>query len=342
MTLTDFEAWGDSNPRSQQVALGPSDVHTCLRQSAYAHHGVPETNPQRSEKARHGSLIHLGWSKMVEAQRGTESTEVEVWVPGLRAPGHADDVDWTQHVVNDVKTKSDLAWHIWVTRGVPEDVWDQVELYAYGLISTEESRNPQPDTVMSVTLWTLAITAINRETGEEARFERPANYFRGNTLASYLAARQRVLDDSTHPEQIPREGNGPATGFPCDYCPWLDACWPQPDDENLSPQAAMIKDDPTMIATALADYAEAQAAESKAAAMKKSARAFLQGLPDGDYGDYTLHWTGGRPLPDDVDKDAAVAKLAALGLDVPMKANRTSRRAIQVRRKPPEPTEDTL
>jgi len=342
MTLTDFEAWGDSNPRSEQVALGPSDIARCLRQAAYAHHHVPPTNPQRSEKARHGSLIHLGWSKMVAERRGEGSTEVEVYVPGLRAPGHADDVDWEQRVVNDVKTKGDTGWHTWVTRGVPDDVWDQVELYAYGLICTEESENPQPNTVTSVTPWTLAITAINRESGEEARFERPANPDAGRRLAEHLAARQRTLDDSTSPEQIPREGSGPATGFPCDYCPWMDQCWPKSDDPTLSPQSQMIRSDPAMIAVALADYAEAQAVESKAAAMKKSARAFLQGLPPGDYGDYTLAWSGGRPLPDEPDKDAAVRKLADLGLDVPMATGRKSRSAIQVRRKPPEPQEDRL
>lgn len=336
MTLTDFETWGDSNPRSQQVALGPSDIARCLRQAAYAHHGVLPSNPQSRNKARHGSLIHLGWAKMVEAQRGPESTEVEVHIPGLRASGHADDVDWDNRVVNDVKTKNDPSWHTWVTHGVPDDVWEQVELYAYGLICAEEATTPQPNP------WTLAITVINRETGDEARFERPANPSEGKRLATYLASRQQVLDDSTHPEQIPREGSGPDTGFPCDYCEWMDACWPRPTDPDLSPQSETIKEDPQMIAMVLADYAEAQAVESKAASMKKSARAFLQGLPTGDYGDYTLDWTGGRSLPDEPDKDAAVRKLADLGLDVPMATGRKSRSSIRVRRKAPEPEEDTL
>lgn len=321
---SDLEEWDASRPRNAQVALGPSDTGRCLRQAAFAHHGIPPTDDRSRGQARLGSLIHAGWSAMLATRPEWMHREpdVEIQVPGLKAVGHADDVDWQRHVVNDVKTVNGRRWDRWVTFGVSEDAWDQVELYAHGLRWTV---NPGP--------WSVRITVINRETGDEAGYERPSDPARGAWLAERLVDRQALLDASRSPQDIAREGSGPDRGFPCDYCDWMTACWP-PAEGDLTPQAVTIAEDPEAIEAAGEDYLAAAEALKKFDDAKKDARAFLGGIPKGDYGHVRIGWRGGRPGPPEPDPAAAVALLEQMGVEVPMR-RKQSARSISVTRVPP-------
>lgn len=332
---TDLRRWDEDRPRTQQPSVGPSDTGGCIRQHAYRHHRTEPSDRKRSEAAaRLGSLIHLGYAAML-TQMDLPGRESEVWVtlPGLRAPGRADDVDRINRVVLDVKTTSGRAFTRWCTYGLPERMWDQVDIYAYGLWLLDGPAGEPHN-------WTLAILLINRETGEEQRFERPADPDHGARLVELLIQEQEALDASNSPEEFPREGAGPGRGMPCDWCPWMRRCWGPPRHDGLSEQSASVADDPAAVAAHADAYLTAREEESKAKRIKDDARAFLEGLPPGLYGDAEIGWTGGNPTPPVPDADAMADLLTSLGYPVPLSPAGRTRRSISVKRVAPEPVRD--
>src|SRR5262245_23600604 len=321
---SEIRKWDEDRPRTQQRGVGPSDIGGCRRQHAYRWHDTPASDPKRSAAAaRLGSLIHLGYAAMIDSLGlPNRETEVEVVLPGLPAKGRADDVDRAARVVLDVKTAKAASFDRWVTYGLPERMWDQCDIYAYGIALHDPGD------------WTLAILLINRETGEEQRFERPASPERGEYLLRLLVAEQTALDASEHPEEFLRDGAGPGRGMPCDWCPWLRRCWGPPRTDGLSEQSATIADDPAAIAAHVADYLDAREDEAKAKRLKDDARAFLEGLPAGPYGDAEVGWSGGNPTEPVPDADAMVELLGSLGFPVPMTSGGRTRRSIHVKRAP--------
>lgn len=314
--LSTLEEWDADNPRHGQVTLGPSDTGACLRRSAYRLHGYEPSDEQRAlNEARFGSLLHAGWSAVINALGDpSHQADVVVHIPELMAAGHADDVDFGSKVVTDLKTAKDRTWQRWVNNGIPDRMWDQVELYAYGLVSTDYE-GP----------WTLCVQLLNRETGQVAPFERAADLERGQMLAERLAERQEALIASASPDDIAREGAGPDTGFPCDWCEFLTLCWPPPEDSDLSAQSVTIAEDPYLIELTLNDYLLASAEESKAKRAKEEARAFLTGLKPQTYGTIQLTWRGGNDKGEVDDAEAAIRKLHDLGIDVPTKRKVTAK-----------------
>jgi len=324
---SDLTRHDDARPRHAQRTLGPSDTGRCLRQAAYAHHDTTPTEPDRAKQAaRLGSLLHLGYAVVVrDLGDPFRNTEVEVVIPGLAAPGHADDVDWRHRVVLDLKTAKDRTWQRWVTYGLPDRMWDQVELYGYGL------------SIVAPGEWTVGIVLLNRETGEEARFERAGDPDRGRDLADVLVARQEALDASERPEEFPREGNGPGRGMPCDWCPWVSECWGTVDTDctQLSVQAAIIADSPAAIESTGLAYLAARETESKAQEAKATARVYLQGIPAGTYGTVKITWRGGREAEMVPDPEAMEERLVDLGEHVPMMPGKTRAASINVTRAAP-------
>src|SRR5262245_17349672 len=216
---SDLHRYDDGKPRTHQQSVGPSDTGGCRRQHAYRWHDTPKDSAPRSEAAaRLGTLLHLGWSVMIKRLDDPgRQADVKITLPGLPAPGYADDVDYTHRVCTDLKSTSDRAYQRWITYGLPERMWDQVEIYAYGLYVQHTPELPGD--------WTLRIVLLNRETGHETPFERPADHDRGRLLTDALAAEQARLEASGSPYEFPRDGAGPGRGFPCDWCPWLRTCW---------------------------------------------------------------------------------------------------------------------
>ncbi len=327
--LSLLEEWEAQHERHAQALLGPSDVDRCLRQSAYVLHGVPPSDEEKSkQKAQFGSLLHLGWAEMIRALgKAHHQAEVKIEIPGLLRGGTSDDVDYQRRVVNDLKTASDRAWTRYVNHGLPERMWDQVEIYAYGLWLAEDEASGLVEMASS---WTLAIALLNRESGQIAPFEQAADVVRGARLVERLAARQQVLMDSASPEEIPREGDGPDAGFPCDWCPFVSRCWPQPVGD-LSPQAMTIAEDPYQIELALNAYLTAAGEASKAKKAQDAARVYLTGLEAKTYGSMTLGWRGGRTIDDEPDGDEAVRMLREMGIEPPTKTRKTAKQ-ISVKR----------
>jgi hypothetical protein len=314
--LIDYD---DTRPRTAKIKLGPSDVGRCLRQAGYRHHGVAPSDYRSNRLARLGTLLHLGYATL--AQREGLRTEVPVgFDTGLS--GTADVVDDDTHTVTDLKTTSRRGYTRALTYGPYESQWDQLEVYAYGL-----------GFECGVFDWTLRLVLINRETGEEATFARPADAERGAQLVEELDHRQTQLDTSTSPDELPREGSGPGRGMPCDWCEWCTACWGV-GQNGRSPQAELIVDDPEKVADTLETYLDAGAAEREAGKVKGDARAYLTGLPAGDYRGLRLDWRGGGEQPARPDADAMAAALIAAGMEVPY-TKPESRRSIAVSRVAP-------
>lgn len=340
---TDMQVWDAAHARTRQKNLGPSDVGRCLRQSGYNWHDVPRTDERSRGRALLGSLMHLGWAAIIAAANDPNRlAEVEVTIPDL-GTGHADDVDFDARVVNDLKSASARSYERYVTSGLPDSYWDQPDLYAYGLwleeatsISIAHPDRAMPDIIASMEPWTLRVTLVNRESGEEMPFEQAADLERGAYLAQRMVERQRMLEASTVPEDLPREGAGPGRGFPCDYCDWVTACWGGEREDGLSPQAALIADDEAAIVATLAEYRTAADELGKLEKVKADARAALTGLPGGDYGDYRLTWRGGNPKAPEPDVGAALEMLDELGVPVPQRDGLKTNVTISVTRRKPD------
>jgi hypothetical protein len=321
---SDLTRYDQDKPRTLQQSVGPSSTGGCRRQHAYRWHQTPpDPGATRSEAAaRYGTLLHMGWSVMIRrlGEPGREP-DVRIEIPGLPAPGYADDVDWAAAVVTDLKTTSGRAYASWCTYGVPERFWDQVEVYAYGL--RRRARLP----------WTLRIVLFNRETGDEQPFERPADPAYGEHLAAQLVAEQARLEASDSPYEFPRDGAGPGRGMPCDWCSWLRQCW-GPGRDGMSAQASTVVDDPAEVAARARDYLAAGAEARKFKRAQDDARAFLEGLPAGQYEDVVLGWSGGNPRPPGPDPDAMAETLEWLGIPTPLREGGRTNRTIRVTKVP--------
>jgi hypothetical protein len=306
-TMTRFM---DRKQEGKSYLIGPSGVGACNRQQAYRYFKVPASDFKSKDKADLGTLLHLGWSAMLAAmfdpteRRG----DVKITVPGLPRPGEADDVDFVNLIITDLKSANDRAWQAAINRDGPyENYWDQVEVYAYGL-RVEFGGD-----------WTLRIVLFNTEKGGEVEFTRPANPERGERLASIMAARHEALAAAVAgdgaPEDFPQEGNGPNTGFPCDWCEYVTLCWGDWEGD-LSPQAASIVEDPALVAEKAAEYLAARDEESAAKKRKDGAFAFLRGIR-GTFGDFAVTQTAdgeGEMVP---DVEAMLDTFTVNGLTVP-------------------------
>jgi len=308
-TMTRFM---DEKQAGKSGLVGPSSVGKCYRSLAYRYHRTPQSDHRSKDKADLGTLLHLGWSALIGQSYDPAIREADVvlsW-PELPRAGEADDVDWNEQIVTDLKSANGRAWQSMVDRGGPyANYWDQAEMYALACSRmTEDSQ------------WTLRIVLINTETGERVEFTQPADPTRGKALVESLAERHAALMMSVamggSPEDFPQEGKGPGRGFPCDWCEWTSQCWPDPTGGALSPQAATIVDDPDAIAQAAADYKRFAAMESEAKKGKYDCAAYLKGIV-GTFGEWSVSQTKDGAPQEVLDEDAAVEALTAAGIPVP-------------------------
>lgn len=328
MTNIEELIWGRLARRQEDragEAIGPSGVDNCYRQQAYSQLGVPQSNPMSTRKADAGTLYHYGIGALLADVPGID-TEVSLTIPGLSRPGVADIIDWAHGLLIDIKTYGDRAYEARVNAGGPYDhQWDQLQLYGLGVHATDDLEQE----------WDLAILAINRDNGDHTVWTQPFDLGRAQMLAAKIegrqaaidAAKQRVLDTANivlgsdapvvEAEQFPQEGNGPGRGMPCDYCPWLDRCWPAPFDLSLTPQSASVSEDAVKVAHHAETYLSASAKVKEWEAVKFTAMEFLRGLV-GKYDTFKITQVGkGEPV-EVPDVDTMLAEYAARGEGVPM------------------------
>ena len=223
--------------------LGRAPANQCYRRSAYEYLDVQPSDQRSTSAADLGTLLHLGWSGLI-AQRfdpAERAADVPVQPTGMPRPGEADDVDFVNKVVTDLKSARASVYESWGRNGVYEDYWNQLEVYALGLAEKYGGD------------WTMRVLAFNRETGEHCEYERAADPEVGRALVDKIAERHANLTrdaagamahDNVDPLDVvalyPREGAGPGRGMPCNYCPFVSMCWPEPTSDDGTPQSATI------------------------------------------------------------------------------------------------------
>lgn len=317
-----YRQWMDDRQAERDFTIGPSGSHTCYRQQAYMYLEVPSTRKKDTNAADLGTLLHLGWSAMIRSQFDPEvrRPDVSIMVPGLPRAGSADDVDYVNHVVTDLKSAKDRVWQMWLNQGSPYDsYWDQVELYALGLRSLLGGD------------WTMRIVAFNRETGQKQEYERPADPEVGAAIAAKIERRHAALmvsrrevasgasDVQAELDLYPREGRGPGMGMPCDWCPFMDQCWqmpPQGEGGPSTPQAFSVREDATAVGEWAREYVEARTTAGKHYDQQKQAGEFLRGIegvfPDANGVSYRIGMSGGKPSTAP-DCEAMIERLESLG-----------------------------
>lgn len=329
-----------------RFALGPSAASKCYRQAAYEYLDVPMSEPpeskaRKTDAADLGTLLHLGWSAMIRSRYSPEerAPDVPLHAEGMPRGGEADDVDFVNRVVGDVKSTKDNVWQMWMRQGPYESHWEQLEVYALALRQQYGGD------------WTKRVIAINRETGQIENFERPADPEVGQAIVDRIAARHASLTEAqTHVllgdaqpldlvDQFPREGKGPGRGMPCDWCPFLSACWPDPTGPDGTPQSAtMDPDDVAAIASMASDYLTLSATAKKAYDARDDIKPFLAGLdvavPDPQDPNYelTVKMVGGNPGKPEYDCEAMAEKLEGLGY-APIMRETTTARYVRIGRR---------
>lgn len=202
--------------QTHSYLIGPSGNSDCYRKQAYKYGGYPEQETPK-EAANLGTLLHLGWSNMLSQMFDPDERrgDVPVIIPGLPRSGEADDVDFKNQIVTDVKSTSARSFDYWANKGIPTSIWDQLQLYAFGL--TEEY-GPT---------WRIRVVAIDRESGRMAEYDRKFFPNRAAKVIAKLKERHEsiiaALSCGEGPDAFPREGTG--SGFPCDWCGFREVCW---------------------------------------------------------------------------------------------------------------------
>ncbi|HEY4630688.1 MAG TPA: hypothetical protein VIG96_05245, partial [Blastococcus sp.] len=177
----------------------------------------------------------------------------------------------------------------------------------------------------------LRIRYLSRDSGEDVVFEADHDPALTAEAIVWLSDVYATVDGDG-PEAVPRDGFGPGVDTMCDWCPFLDMCWGLPVDAGTegedSRQARLTVTDQDYV-EAVHDYDAWRAAENEAKRHKEFARERLRGR-SGAAGDLYCEWSGGG-LRTQVDKDAAVERLAELGEVVPTRRVR-SPQAVRVTR----------
>jgi len=321
-------AWMQEQQKDRSPFIGPSGATDCIKRHGYRYLGIAASDGVDLGSAHMGTMLHLAYSQIIRESFSPDErdTEVEIDWGGPR-PGSADDVDYVNRVVTDLKSTSgrSLAW--WMEHGVTESYWEQLSLYGLGLYEQHRGN------------WTLRITAIVVD-GNEAEypkgtlhtFEQPLDVGRAEALRGFVMERHERLmelrsrvqvgeEPGSLVESLEREGDGPGT-FPCDWCEFASRCWPVPTDLDRTPQSETIFEDEAKVGEVAAEYKEWAARESEAKREKKKLQAFLKGVtgvfvgPDG--ATYTVTKVGGEPKQV-VDTDALVARVEEIDGVVPMK-----------------------
>ncbi|GAB3315143.1 hypothetical protein GCM10027451_30740 [Geodermatophilus aquaeductus] len=311
--------------RSRQRMIGASELGECRRRAAYRIARRRPTNTRTGLQAFIGTELHRG---VLRALRREYGGLTEVALRGEQVKGRCD--WWHAPVVEDLKTTSRFGFERVLTRGVPVRHWFQVAVYGW-LLRTGQTADRRLPAGTGQDVDGLRLRYLSRDSGEDVVFEADADpALTAEALMWLTEVYGTVEDDGV--DAVPRDGFGPGVDTMCDWCPFLDLCWGPPVDEEtegeVSRQSRLTVTDEDYV-TAVRDYDTWRATETEARRQKEYARERLRGR-SGPAGDLHCEWSGGG-LRTQVDKDAAVERLAELGEVVPTRRTR-SPRTIRVTR----------
>ncbi|MFI1436530.1 PD-(D/E)XK nuclease family protein [Streptomyces lydicus] len=316
-------------PRSLQTQLGASDT-VCGRRAAYILHDVTPTDHADKRAAILGTFIHYG---LLESARTEYGWLVERSVQDDLIRGHVDVVQLdaataarlpARHrpvipadvlTVEDVKTKSTYMWDRVLRYGATAAELRQVHLYA-GALHEVGFENVPGQRYLSrlgpLDIGRIRFRFINRDSGAEHIQEIDFDPQRAAEAQWWV---ERV-GETSDPEEMPRDFNGPGLDAICDYCPFRSLCWPG-TAPGVPEQTALIHNDADR-EQALIDYVKGHELVSEGNRIKTFARKKLDQSPAGIYGPNRLSWRGGNDEEKD-DVEAMVDLHEVAGIAVPMK-----------------------
>ncbi|MFJ4412959.1 hypothetical protein [Streptomyces sp. NPDC088925] len=332
----------DDRPRSRQRSLGASDT-TCERRAAYILAGTERTDPSDKRAAILGTYAHEG---LLRSARRRYGWLIETKVGDDLIRGHIDAVHLDEQTarrlpkrlrpvepadvvtVEDVKTKSTYLWDRVVRYGATEAELRQAYLYAY-LLRTVGWRDVWGQKPLArlgaVDVRRIRFRFVNRDNGEEHIQTFDYDEVEG-ARARWWVERVSELDG---PDDAERTFNGPGLSYICDNCPFRSACWGTPNPPGAAPQTILIHDDADR-ARALEEYVRGHALETEGKALKKLARAKMDGSAEGVYGANELVWSGGREVAEEVpDRERMLDTFVELGVEYPERTEPDWRRMEQ-------------
>lgn len=283
------------------LGIGPSDTANCPKAIEFRER-PPEDfvrAPEDKRPARIGAMIHRDWITVDRALYPWRLHEYPVPIPGLDSPNiKVDRYDPITGDVDDAKTAGDWMWNHVGVDGPDEEVWEQVLLYAYGLAT------------LGFPVRRVRLIYIKRDNGHDEVFTRPYDEAAALKALNRLLGYAMTLDAGG---SLPRSRSGPSTDPICRGCFARVTCWNMTRAEALgrSPESLTVLGediDPAEVEWTLVSYDEARGRESVGKADKAKAKALLDGVPLGQYGEWYLGETaGGRK----VDHKGRVEQLEA-------------------------------
>jgi hypothetical protein len=327
-----FRAANAKRARSQQRAIGMSELGGCRRQAAFRVLNYEPTNPEEertdkyadSREAMIGTMIHETILPIMEEMSMTAKIEVPVVLrfDGLPdIPGTSDLVDASEHLILDVKTvgrhgamsvqtHGPKKGHIWQTHG-----------YATAAIQA------------GINIKHIALVYIDRSDGQVIHVHYQ-DY--DPTVVTDIEQWWREVNAATDPFGLPRDEKGPGLSRTCDWCMFLNACWgADAVPGNKGAQRSILDEIPPSerrdeVENYLRQYRDATEREKAAKADKAFAREVLVGADSGVYGSMSLKW-GAPGTYEQLDGEAAERALVAAGLPIP-KVERSRDARIDVRK----------
>jgi CRISPR/Cas system-associated exonuclease Cas4 (RecB family) len=207
-------------PRSQQRAIGVSDLGGCRKRAGYKLSGAEPTDASGSVQAVMGSAIHDAVANVLqEMNLPGYLVEREVRFAGI--VGHLDRYEADTKTLVDVKTTSSR-WleHIRVHGPELNQMW-QVNIYAAALISE------------GVDVRKVRIDYLVRDSGKECQFEFP---FQPHYVRQAMEWLKTVRE--TPIAMLPRD-HQPESVF-CQGCPYRSKCWGAAIDERYAETAEFV------------------------------------------------------------------------------------------------------
>jgi hypothetical protein len=296
-----------------EVRVSASDHSTCRRQVQYRERPPEDFYGSWTDKraAYMGQLIHDAVATLRQRLYPWRQFEQPVKIDGI-GESRFDEYDPIMGSLDDLKTAGDYKWSVITDDGPPESEWKQAFTYAL-------SKHREGEYVRVV-----RIVYVQRADGRDVVFERPWN----------LEYAERAVDDLiTLATQIelgieqPRDEPGPAASPICArYCFARDYCWnvPQAERAGRSPESwTLLGADPDdeRIAALLVDYAAARDDKGAAGKRQDAAKALLDGIAFGEYGEMRYGRDKPRAVLDEQAWEQAVVEWALTpeGLRGPLK-----------------------
>lgn len=277
-----------ANPRQPgEWSIGASDTSTCPRKIQYRN-APPEDMvyaPEDKREARMGTIIHTEVTRKMRMLYPWREFAGKVQIPGLDRESEFDSYDPVTGELEDYKTAGDWRWDVLGDEGPTQDVWEQVMLYAMAVIAAGRP------------VHTVRVSYIKRCNGHDETFVRDYDEVMAKAALDRLLGYATSLDLGL---DLPRTGTGPGSDALCRRCFARVHCWNMDTAAALgrSPESVTVlgtDPDDESIAWAVGEKVEAAKVRLDAQKAEDRAKALLDGLPAGRYGDFEGYekWGGG-------------------------------------------------